>query len=156
MLEQIVVNGLFWLPEMPERRVAGILTYDPAGNSTLALIGSLKEFAQINEFFTPDIILGISLDGKPITLYRCFEKSSRFSSGGPLVTDFHVLTILIGAHFQSAQDIKFRRMYFEFSGLREWIGINPVTRKGGKNTWQIKYKRPKQIRLFSSNKYIRN
>jgi hypothetical protein len=153
MLNQFVINGLFWLPEEPQRRVAGILTYNPGSPSTLELIGSLKEFLQINQFFTPEIILGISLDGRPITLYRCFEKNSRFSSGGPLVTDFIVFTILIGVHFQSPQDIKFKRMYFDFSGLREWLGINPITRGSGKRTWQIKYKKPKQIRLFSSKPY---
>jgi hypothetical protein len=69
MLKQFVINGLFWLPERSDRKVPGILTYDPGGSSTLALIGSLKDFMQINQVFIPEIILGVSLDGQAITLY---------------------------------------------------------------------------------------
>jgi hypothetical protein len=43
-METIDVGGEWWLPERPERRVAGWLSYDPDKGLQLRLIGRLRDY----------------------------------------------------------------------------------------------------------------
>lgn len=72
----------------------------------------------------PEIILGLSSNGKSITLYKCFETKSNLSMPGFQTSSFYAYFVFIGAHFQKSEDIKFKGMSVHYSQLDEWVNIS--------------------------------
>ena len=74
-------KGLWWLPERPENKIAGIISFD-GERITLELLGLLREDtgSRSREWFHPDLILGIA-EGKYITLYLTLERHSTIPWG---------------------------------------------------------------------------
>jgi ApeA N-terminal domain 1 len=60
-------QGTWWLPGADIHKVPGILKFDPDAGATLNLLGSLKGLAGVTDPLEPEIILGISSDGRSIT-----------------------------------------------------------------------------------------
>lgn len=83
--EEKVFKGYWWRPMHPEKRVAGVLTYN-GEKIILELIGSItqdikKQFDEHKE----ELIYGIDSNAKEITLIDCYPSISRnFSSEFPL------------------------------------------------------------------------
>jgi hypothetical protein len=128
-------KGLWWLPDHPENKVAGIVSFD-GETITLELLGLLRtdpDFADV-EHFLPDIILG-NAEGKLITLYRAFEVESSIpwsdmaddlASGILYTSSFIADDAFIGAHFESVNAIQFGVMSASFTHLEEWMGREHV------------------------------
>lgn len=60
-------QGHWWLPGEDGHKVPGILKFDPDDRATLNLLGSLEGVEGVTELLEPEIILGLSSDGKFIT-----------------------------------------------------------------------------------------
>lgn len=128
MIEQFEYEGIWWLPDKPEKQVSGTLRYSPTGGATLDLIGSFKE---LPDMMSPplelDMILGVSSDGKVITLYKCFETGSKWTSAGLLSTSFYANIVFVGWHFPKPEDLRFNNLSINYSYLEEWTGITGFT-----------------------------
>ncbi len=112
-------KGLWWLPEKPEERVSGILTYVPQEGAFLELIGSFTDsIANLTSTFAPEIVLGETNQGH-VTLHGCVQ--TQFSIGAISSGKFMVRDVLLGHHFSSEADIKFEKLDVRYSSLDEWI-----------------------------------
>ncbi len=152
-MENFEYKGLWWLPERPENTVTGTLRYTSSEGILLELVGSFNEIKDVGKMLSPEIILGISSDGKPITLYKCFEKSSVLSSPGLQTSLFYVSLVFVGAHFQDAKDIKFNSMSVYYSYLDEWVDISGFKKEylGQGKELVIKFQLPEPIRADISD-----
>jgi len=123
-MEEFEYSGIWWLPENPENQVSGTLKYNPRDGATLILVGSFKEEKNFNIFIQPKMILGVTSNGKYITLYKCFETKFNMSFPGLLNSAFKVSVIIIGCHFGKEEDIVFSSLSLSYSNLNEWTGIS--------------------------------
>ncbi len=121
-MEKFEYNGIWWLPENPDRQISGILKFHPRDGAFLDLIGSFKDITQLTTSFEPTIILGFA-DGKKITLYKCYESRSHLNLPGFLSTSFYVSGIFVGHHFKREQDLSFDSLSINYSHLAEWTQI---------------------------------
>jgi len=64
MMDKFEYKGRWWLPDKPEKRISGTLRFTPNEGAILELIGSFKDTKDINKMLEPEIILGISSNGK--------------------------------------------------------------------------------------------
>jgi hypothetical protein len=152
MIEEFEYSGMWWLPEDPEKQVCGILKFTPNKGAVLDLIGSFKDTTE-----TPKIILGISSNGKDITLYECFEirKRLNYSYGSTTSSfSFYANEVFIGSHFQKTEDIKFKSLSIHYLYLDEWFNVsgfdrenllNEVVHFSDKKKITINYKLPEPI-----------
>jgi len=71
MQNPIELKGYWWLPNLEENKLSGTLTFSQEDGAFLEIVGvfSTERTAQIEQ---PTIILGITQQGKPVTLYKCF------------------------------------------------------------------------------------
>jgi hypothetical protein len=152
-MENFEYKGLWWLPERPTKTVTGTLRYTSSEGIVLELVGSFKDIKDVGNMLSPEIILGITSDGKPITLYKCFEKSSELNSPGFQTSLFHVNLVFVGAYFQDAKDIKFKSMSVYYSYLDQWVDISgfKIECLGQGKESVIKYKQPELIRADISD-----
>jgi hypothetical protein len=132
-MEEFKYEGFWWLPEDPSIKISGTLFFDPKTGSRLELIGTFKTYddlKHINQEALSSsllIILGLSVEGKAITLYKCFETSFSLSFPGIARSAFLVNIIFIGYHFKREEDILLDEVSINYSNLREWAGISGFT-----------------------------
>ncbi len=121
MNEKFEYRGYWWLPDSPEERAPGILMFDPDEGATLELLGSLKGLEGVVDSLEPEIILGLSSDGKSITLKECGKTLGSLAFGSGFSTSsFYVNTVLIGEHFGRAEDVGFERLIVQYLHLEAW------------------------------------
>lgn len=148
MFEEFEYKGIWWLPDKPDKEVTGTLRFTPVGGAILDLIGSFQDIENMNKKLKPEIILGVSSNGKNITLYKCFETKSSFNFSGFQTSSFYADLVFIGAHFQKSEDIKFKSIFVHYLHLDEWVNISGFDIK---HLWEekeviIKYKLPEPFR----------
>lgn len=119
------------------------------------LTGSFKDIRDINKILESEIILGISSNGKNITLYNCFETKSSFSVPGFQTSSFYADMVFIGAHFQKSENIKFKSISVHYSHLDEWANISGVDIPPPLSEREvvIKYKLPEPIKASINDDY---
>ncbi|MEM3431546.1 MAG: hypothetical protein QW783_03310 [Candidatus Micrarchaeia archaeon] len=113
------VKGFWWLPDNSNDSVSGILEFKQDEGSFLELIGS---FRTIDNFrlIAPEIILGETTDGEPITLYKNFTNRYKLSLPFSDIT-FKTHYIFRGKHFNRSNDIRFSEIFVYFKYLKEWV-----------------------------------
>ena len=148
MIEEFEYKGIWWLPDKPEKQISGTLRFTPNEGGVLELMSSFKDI-QVE----PEIILGVSSNGKNITLQKCFDTKTNFNFPGFLTSSFYANVIFIGAHFQKLEDIKFKSISIHYSHLDEWVNISGFNIKppGEEKELIIKYKLPEPIKADVSN-----
>lgn len=124
------LKGLWWLPETPERRVPGIVTFDNDGIN-LELFGYFQKptSSYRDPIWNPKTILGRA-EGSLVTLYQALTTESPASrpageSQGIRLqlhrSIFDVAHMFIGAHFESEAEIQFTSLEANFTHLEEWM-----------------------------------
>ena len=153
MIEELEIKGLWWLPEKPDLKLPGTLTFSPYKGFSLEVQGSFKERGEMHKFLIPDIILGFSHQGKEITLYKCFERSSKMHLPGIPENLFSVNVGFIGVHFAQLSEMKFKKISVRYNYLDEWLNISGfnITPNLKEKSVEIKYKLPAPIEINLRN-----
>lgn len=124
--EQHIFKGYWWLPENPEDRVAGVLTYTPGEKILLELIGGFKTaqgafkgFMDSDEKEIP-IIYGVDSNAKEISLESCHSGFSyNFSSTFPMVR-YTAQLMVYDKHIKSLEEVCQYTAKIRFPELSYW------------------------------------
>jgi len=122
------LRGFWWLPERPDDKVAGILTFPAEESIRLELIGALKDLPDLVNSQSPEVVLGIA-DGKLVTLVDCIESRISLSLPGCMSQSFVAAMALVGAHFDSTEKMMFNRVDVQYPLLADWAGVSGITPK---------------------------
>lgn len=132
MNESFETNGFWWLPETPENRVPGTLSFSPGDVPRLKLMGTLNIVQESSfpppEFINPMIIQGSAM-GQPVTLYKCLQKSGKSNigvAGSYYATEFLAHIAFFGAYFFTQADIQFSSLSVQFHNLDSWYNMSCI------------------------------
>jgi hypothetical protein len=155
MIEKFEYKGIWWIPNKSNEQISGTLRFTPDEGAILDLIGSFKDIKDMNRMLNPNIILGISSNGKNITLHKCFETKSNVSFPGLLTSSFYANVVFVGAHFQKNEDIKFKKLSIHYLYLDEWVNISgfDIQLFSDKKEVVMKYKLPEPIQASIGEDY---
>jgi hypothetical protein len=143
MDEKNEFQGMWWLPEKPENKVAGVLTFTQHEGAELKLIGCFDK----SNLLELKIILGETTRGEKISLVNCIQTDLKTNNSGAATSLFEVDIIFNDVHFFKIEDIKFNSLSVHFSHLDEWLGSKPLNRADGKNgEIIISFKQPSQVK----------
>jgi hypothetical protein len=148
MIDEILYEGLWFLPDQPQVAVPGSVSFSPNDGVSLKLNGSLTP-----ELFRPDnrppIILGDTSDGKRITLVSCLVSGASISAPGYAVERYRAQMMLIGCHISDRQSLRFREFRIRFWNLEECIGEDAVVTNWHKfqAPMMVTAQFPKQLRV---------
>lgn len=83
-MEDLEYSGVWWLPTNPENRMAGTLTFSNEEDMRLSLTAWSHQIDEILAYEprTYPLILGVTHEGKLITLCNCRKTGSQWSSAG--------------------------------------------------------------------------
>lgn len=140
-------KGLWWLPAKPQAKVHGTLRVSETDDTILDLDGTLIDVQPFMPVvFKPDIILGQSMEGKLLTLYKCIQIHVGGSFPSGLTTSrLLVQTAFLGAHFEIPSDVKFKYVDVRFRHLNDWVGISGFNVKTQESTTTISYMLPSKV-----------
>jgi hypothetical protein len=132
MKDPKLFKGYWFIPNEPDKKVAGILHYTPYEKLKLELIGGfedpheyLKSLGQ--EEISPVVVIwGVDQNAKKITLINCYRYGSlNFSSEFPMIS-YTVKYAIIGTHINNVDDKAFFKMNVELPLLTEWVNFRKI------------------------------
>ena len=125
--------GQFWLPDDPERKVGGSISYVPGERPMLRLTGSfnsmdseLKLLANWRIPHEEKIVLGSVAKGREVTLCGCRSSNEGvidLEFGGVVTKGLEVATVFRGLHLVTEDELAFARFEVELSHLGEWADL---------------------------------
>lgn len=126
--QKLEYKGYWYLPSLPENKVAGILTYCPNEKIVLELIGSFDDsFSELFGNKEESVIYGKTSDAKEITLLQCFQYSSvNFNADFPIVR-YNCNYMLIGKHINSLDERCQYRVRIRMPELTYWCHPGALT-----------------------------
>lgn len=115
------IRGHWWLPDQTEK-VAGVLHLKKNGEYSLVLEGKLLNFGHNNWKYPVDTILGDTFEGL-VTLFSCFLKEEVYA-GYCKSEEYMTRNVFIGEHFNSRDEVSFKRYHIYFPYLNYWAGFS--------------------------------
>ncbi|MBQ4765753.1 hypothetical protein F9U42_01225 [Pectobacterium versatile] len=153
--QEIKKLGFFWLPSLPDNKIAGNITISDGGNIELEIVGSfyepLDEFKKgLNNDNNLGRILGNIEEYGSVTLEKCFYKNKKISFDGISKSKVHVEKALLGVEYGKNDTILINNFRFCVEGIDEWININgiKIEHNFDRETVSIKYTPPKEIKIY--------
>lgn len=126
LTEQHVFKGYWWLPDKPEDKVAGVLTYSPGERILLELIGGFEsEEVTIAGFLDKEnnkvaLIHGVDSNAMEISLVSCYRSFSyNYSSGFPIM-HYSTRMAIYGKHINSLDEVCDYSAHVRFPELSYW------------------------------------
>lgn len=142
-------HGLWWLPNYPEHKVAGFLTFSQEGNFTLETIGALRPPNTPKGIYFLDLINGDIVGGKKITLVDCSQIYHSHNTSNEIESSKYKVSIAYeGIHFKNYSELTFSHAYVIYTYLWEWAGVSGLQSSLGKGISpidSITYSPPKDI-----------
>lgn len=148
------LKGDWFLPDSPDKRLSGEVSYSPEKGVYLELIGAFSKNPLDPDDNNYTTILGIVEGSRKISLFECLHvgrTTVSFVCGSETakpVTTYSVNLMLDGWHYDSCDDICVKTVYIQFDGLAEWLqvsgfGLDAV--KMDEKTIDVHYQRPEPI-----------
>ena len=120
-MEELNLEGVFWLEAMPDDQVAGRLTFDAVNGAELDLIGSFHRLQELfNELERPVRIHGIA-GGRLLTLVDCLHTNRSMQMPGIARERYRVSAILSGCHLGEGQPQVFEAVRVKFRHFDSWV-----------------------------------
>lgn len=107
MIKNIEIQGVWWLPDNPECKIAGILHHDPMGKTKLDLIGEFRPndwLYSFNRTKGEHVIWGLSSENKEITLFQNYPFATRNTSCPFPIMHYDCQFLIIGKHIGSLKE----------------------------------------------------
>jgi len=127
-MESFEKNGIWFLPESPDRQITGTLVFSPDQEPRLNLVGELREL-DLQEKSEIDIkyplihgyLIGDSGTFEEVTLCNSYLKNE-FKTGYP-TSELYPEFILKGYHFSSLDEIEFQHIIVQYDYLEKWVNL---------------------------------
>ena len=142
LTEKFEYDGMWWLPENPEKQIHGKFVFDPDDAVYLELTGSFEseEDTWSNNPYECSIINGITIGGEFCTLVDNARVTWSYPTPGIYNQRLRSQIALFGHHFSTKEEIFFSSYAVSYENLEEWVGKNPFkveVLKGEKNNQTI-------------------
>lgn len=123
-MERSDVDGLFWLVDKPDDKVAGRLRFDPVEGAKLGLIGTFKDFVPSGS--NPPVRMNAIAGGRFLTLVDCHFESVRveYAGGGQSGLTRHEYRsdlVLDGSHWDNSEPLRFKNVLLHLRYLEQWV-----------------------------------
>lgn len=123
-MEQLDIDGLFWLVEKPEDKVAGRLTFNPVDGASLSLVGTFEDF--IPSGSNPPVHMNAIAGGRQLTLDSChFEQVKveflRVGQTGLTRHKYRTDLILDGWHRDGSKPLEIKNTLLHLRYIEQWV-----------------------------------
>jgi hypothetical protein len=162
-------SGEWFLPKSPNIRLPGVLKVGQEEDEVILVLFAEKNIdgseidhhAPISEMVSSKLVLGNVLDvAREISLFHYSDAPQIFITqhvyGKQYKIIFNCSHVLLGKHFYNEDEIAFKRLNFEFEGVKNWFSNsfrNHHRVEGEPHERNIKYDLPPRQLLYTSREY---
>lgn len=116
-------TGLWWLPDDPDKKIGGTLSYSPIDGIHLALLGTFNSLfpAGHQNRFEVEVINGYTSNGIPTTLSNNIQVGYSFNNPGFPQQKLSSDLLAMGRHFASMDELRFAKWRISYENLDDWI-----------------------------------
>ena len=112
------VEGLFWRPDRPDRKMAGHLQFGPTDGAILSIVEPFLNPDSLGVRFDDDGVRLLGIAGSHVlTLDQCHLIGGSQESNGMGQRRYRVFTVLSGAHFGIDEPLEFQLRYHAIEQL---------------------------------------
>lgn len=129
MIQNVEIKGVWWLPDNPGQKVAGVLCHEPLGKTRLDIIGEFRQNDWLHLFKDikqEQVIWGVSSDNQDITLFQNFPSVTKNSSCPFPIMHYDCQFLIIGKHIKSLREECQYSARILFDELSYWYQPNMV------------------------------
>jgi hypothetical protein len=124
MDNEVQFQGIWFLPTQLEKYYSGTFTYTRNEGCYLEIIGGYENlFEVLKSQGKYDIILGVTVEGKEITMVGCSRSFQKSNSNGVSVSKYLASYAFIGKHFDNIEGITFVTLKASICDIEDWVGI---------------------------------
>jgi hypothetical protein len=143
------IKGAWWLPEKPDLKLNGELTYGPTVGAELEVYGDFFNAVDLTPPHRKITIWGETIAAKPVTMFKSLATGGNIHVPGGRTTRFISYDAVLGGHFLKPDDMVFTRAEAKLSGLQDWtymtgISVQPLQDEHGVS---LKSKTPDAVPL---------
>lgn len=124
-MRSIEEDGVWFLPNNPDKEVSGRLTFSAEESPKLYLLDQLQAIKfddTIPRRLEFDVVNGYLVNGKKVTLCNCYQPVG-FKTG--LQTSIiHAKYLIIGHHFKTLEEISLKGVSLRYKNLEDWVDLS--------------------------------
>jgi hypothetical protein len=123
-MNSIEQDGVWFLPNNPDKKISGRLTFSKDKPPKLYLLDQLQEIQFDNIIpsqFEIDVINGYLVNGKKVTLCHCYQSIS-FKTGIQ-TSEIYAKYLLVGHHFKTLEEVSLKGVSLRYKNLENWINL---------------------------------
>ena len=105
-MKPVKYEGFWWLPSNPDKKIFGIMEFPDKNSISLFTIGTFTQKRVLDNSDSYEIILGITKEGKDISLSECTCISTHFPGRGITQKKYRITSAFLGIHYQTIEEMK--------------------------------------------------
>ena len=147
--EKTTIKAICWREDEPNKRLQGEIEYGPTDGADVDLYGHLYESFDDKKLLERFTLHGLNFKNEPFSLFNSLICGGEMHlPGGTSCTITSVFGV-VGGHYHSPQEILFKKVEVNFTGLIEWTCITGIGIKVEENprSLTVTYKIPATIDL---------
>lgn len=124
-MRSIEEDGVWFLPNNPDKEIYGRLMFSAEEHPKLYLLNQLQEIEfddTIPQSLEFDIVNGCLVNGENVTLCNCYQPVG-FKTGIQTST-IHAKYLIIGHHFKTLEEIFLKGVSLRYKNLEDWVDVS--------------------------------
>lgn len=122
-MSDVEAFGWFWLPDDPENKLPGLLTFSARDGGELRLLGAFERLDHLRGGAGLHRVLG-EAGSQGFTLENCFQRRRTLGSQNEQV--LFVNYLIRDLHYDPDEELRFARVTFRLTRLRGWLGMSGI------------------------------
>src|SRR5438045_3120793 len=107
---KVIEKGFWWVPERPENRLVGTISYSRDDGAEVDLIGTLLPIHRLAQMPEPFNVWGTTVANKEITLFRAYQANAQLHMLGTPTSKIESFRGVAGKHYHREEDVIVRRI----------------------------------------------
>jgi hypothetical protein len=125
--EKITQKGFWWLPQRPQNRLAGDITYSLSDGAEISLLGTLAPLERLAHVPEPNVVWGTTVSNKNITLFRAYQTNAQLNMPGITTSRMESFRGVVGNHYNGEDDVIVRSVTCDVDYLTQWTSQTAIT-----------------------------
>jgi len=149
LAEKTTIKAICWREDKPDKRLQGELEYGPTSGANADLYGHLYDSFDDKTLLERFTLHGLNFKNKPFSLFNSLICGGEMHLPGGTSCKITSVFGVVGGHYRSPEEILFKKVEVQFTGLVEWTCITGIGIKVDENprSLTVTYKIPATIEL---------
>lgn len=130
MTEMKFIQGIWWLPEYPDKKVAGTLTIDVKSEmalDTIDTLGNLSPYDYLTDKIMQfSVIWGVASDSKPVSIFSCIGDITLNTACSFATCHYKTSVVAVGKHISSLDELGNYDVEVKIDELPYWFRPNVI------------------------------